>query len=464
MNLERIREYLDKADGVSDWILSSRETDSLTIIRLPAIYTVESGRFIAHENPHPREVISSPSETVEVTIFSSFEVDGSTWLGDASGQFTSDHEAVLKTVTANLVAACRSQRNKPFPLPGKDEHYPEVELADPQLAGLDHAALLERGQQFNNRIVAACANKPGVAVSNLEVFIHRTRVRMLSSAGLDLVYPATRIDVEICFLGRPSDDKVGEHTARLSCRRLSDLNPEAIVAEYAAAARDIALASPPPHWQGPVVLSGEAAADFLTLQNSPLVFHANARMVYEKTGRYEKGKSVWADKPLAGEPLNLVSDPLVPFGLRSGRLFEADATPCRPVTVVKDGCYDGLIGPRRYFYYLGLLEQGIQPAGTLGNTLIPPGQNPIEQLTSADCVVVRAFSAFSVDVASGQFAVEIRLGELHKNGNTTPFKGGLLVGNWFEALADARYSRETQVYQSYHGPKAVRLGNLKVAA
>lgn len=463
MNLERIKAYLSKAEGVTAWILTSRETDAMTVIRLPKIYTVESGQFVPHPNPHPREVISSPAETVGVTIYSQFEADGSIWLGDASGQFISDDETSLKAVVDSLVAAARSQRNKPFPLPDKDESYPEVELADPQLAGLDHKALLHLTQKFNDQIVATTALQPDVAVSNLETFIQRTRVQVLSSSGLNLVYPVTRIDIEICFLGRPAADRVGEHTARLSCRRFSDLNPTSIVEEYASAARSIALASPPVRWQGPVVLAGEAAADFLSLQNTPLAFHANARMVYEKASQYEKGKPVWGEKPLLGEALNLVSDPLVPFGLRSARLAESDATPCRPVTVVKSGLYEGLLGARRYYHYLGLLDAGIPAPGQLGETVIPAGSTPMAELVSDNCVVIRAFSSFSVNQTSGQFAVEIRLAEKYQNGKPVPFKGGLLVGNWFETLADARYSKETQVYQSYRGPYAIRFGSLQVA-
>jgi hypothetical protein len=76
---------------------------------------------------------------------------------------------------------------------------------------------------------------------------------------------------------------------------------------------------------------------------------------------------------------------------------------------------------------------------------------------------VRAFSDFGVDDASGQFSVEIRLGELHRAGKTAFFRGGLLVGNWFDAVADANYSRELQTYADYRGPAAVRLNSLQVA-
>ena len=45
----------------------------------------------------------------------------------------------------------------------------------------------------------------------------------------------------------------------------------------------------------------------------------------------------------------------------------------------------------------------------------------------------------------------------------TPFKGGLLIGNWFDALADIRLSSETIAQDGYYGPSAIRVGNLQVA-
>jgi predicted Zn-dependent protease len=461
VNLERIKESLARVDGATDWVLVRNRAESTTVIRLPRVYAVRSGRFVSSDNPSPREVITSPGETVTVRLFSAYSADGADWVGDVEGQLTADDDGYLRQVFAGLVAACRGQRNKPFPLPGKDERYPEVELADPEIIDLPPAALLARAQGFNDRIIAAAAARPGIEVSNIEIFVRRHRNTVLTSRNLGLEYPSTRVEVEICFLARPKDDKVGEHTARLAARRLRDMDPERIVAEYADAARDIALASPPPNWQGPVVLSGEAAADFLL--GSPFGFHSNAQMVFDKSSRHAQGKPVTGDYPLKGEPLNLVSDPLVPFGLRSARLNEYDATPCRPVTIVKDGNYEGLLGGRRYYHYLGLIDRGIAPPGTIGDTLVPAGKRPEAELVADDCVVVRAFSAFSVDPTSGQFAVEIRLGETRRAGRNEPFTSGLLVGNWFEAVADAHYSKELQVYQSYRGPHSVRLGNLKVA-
>jgi predicted Zn-dependent protease len=269
----------------------------------------------------------------------------------------------------------------------------------------------------------------------------------------------TRISAEICFLARLSEHKVGEHTSRLEVRRLADLDPEAIVAEYGSAARNIALAGAPPTWEGPVVLVGEAAADFLGIISSPLWHHAGSRSVHEKTSRFNAGKPVHSGE-LQGEPLNVTSDPLVAFGIRSGPQSSASAR--RSVTLAREGRWDGLLGDRRYHHYLGLLGQGILPPGPAGNTTMPAGPTPMDDLASSG-IVVRAFSAFEVDDASGQFSVEIRLGETREGDRAEPFTGGLLVGNWFEVMGNANYSSETQVNGSFYGPKAVRLNKVKVA-
>jgi predicted Zn-dependent protease len=463
MDIKRICEFLSRFEGVSHWFLQRFETDSTTVIRLPRTYHLSGAKLESSPNPHPREVITSPGETVEVALYSEFEENGSRWLGDAMSQLTGDTDAALRPVVEGLVKAARSQRNQPFPLAGKDEKYPDVPLADPDIIGLGTAALLEQTQAFNDRIIAATAKHDGVTVSNLEVFIRRFNVQMRSSTGIAIDYPSTRIDVEGCFLARPSEEKVGEHTARLSARRFRDLDPEAIVAEYAAAARSMALAGPAPNWQGPVVLSGEACANYLSLLSNPLGFHTSARVVFEKSARYEMGKPVAGEAALKGEPLCLWSDPLIPHGFRSSRMSQTDGTASRRVCLANNGQYDELIGLRRYYHYLGLLGKGVAASGMTGNTVVGEGKTPAAALAEGDCVVVHAFSDFGVDNASGQFSVEIRLGEVRKAGRAEPFRGGLLVGNWFDALSDIRFSKETMVYNDYHGPSVIRIGSLQVA-
>jgi predicted Zn-dependent protease len=463
VNIERIRSVLAATEGVSHWLIIRTENEATTVIRLPWVFSMRSGKVHADPNPAPREVITAPSDTVKVRVFSRFTADGEEWLGDATGQVASDDESALRRLFDSLVAGARSQRNKPFPLPGKDEPYPRVALADPDLADRSHAELIDRAQAFGNAVIKATEARPGVDVSNLELFINRGRTRLETSAGAVVEYPATRVGAEVCFLARPEAGPSGEHTARLHARRFTDLDPQAIASNWGDAARLVAAARPAPSWQGPVVLVGEACENALTLNYTPLPFHASARMVHERTSRHNPALPVWGEAELKGEPLNLVCDPLLPYGLASRVYAETDATACRPATLVAHGHWAELLGDRRYFHYLGLLDKGVRASGSGGNTVIPAGVTAEAELCSGDCVVIKAFSDWNVEDTSGDFSCEVRLGELRSGGNTTHFRGGLLIGNWFTAVADARFSKETQALGSYHGPRAVRFGSLTLA-
>jgi predicted Zn-dependent protease len=463
MNIDKIRAIVAKTDGLFGWILRRTETDATTVIRLPGIYTTENGRFIRHDNPDPREVINAPGEEVWITVYCRHTHDGVEQMGEAVGQFVSDDEASVSGTLAALIAAARSQPNKPFPLVDRTTVYPKVELADPKLIDAARPELLGRVQQFSNEVLKATATESGVDVSNLEVFIRRTRTLVQTDSGIRFECPATRADAEICFIAR-FGDKVAEHTARPHARRFEDLDPGQLVAVNAAHARGIVQAGPPPQFQGPVVLTGEAAHNFMILESEPLSWHCAARAVYEKMSRHAKGKPVWGDKPLQGDAVTLFSDPLVPFGPGSQIVSPVDAAPVRRIALLKEGCYDELIGGFRYYHYLGLLEQGIRPSGPPGNTVVLAGKaHAADLLGSQRVVVVKAFSDFRADPTSGDFASEIRLGEVRENGTATPFKGGLLIGNWFDAMAEVRLSFETIALDGYYGPSTIRLGSLQVA-
>jgi predicted Zn-dependent protease len=178
--------------------------------------------------------------------------------------------------------------------------------------------------------------------------------------------------------------------------------------------------------------------------------------------RYAKGKPAWGEKPLVGDPVTVFSDPLVPFGPESR--IESEAAPTRRVCLLKDGCYNEILGGLRYYHYLGLLEQGEKPSGPAGNTVVPAGRHRTAELLGAGgAIVVRSFSDFRVDPTSGDFASEIRLGEMREDLMEKPFKGGLLIGNWFDALADMKLSTETIAQDGYYGPSTIRVGNLQIA-
>jgi hypothetical protein len=50
-----------------------------------------------------------------------------------------------------------------------------------------------------------------------------------------------------------------------------------------------------------------------------------------------------------------------------------------------------------------------------------------------------------------------------ENGTRKPFKGGQLIGNYLDALADVRWSAETGFFGNYLGPHTACFNDLKIA-
>ena len=101
--------------------------------------------------------------------------------------------------------------------------------------------------------------------------------------------------------------------------------------------------------------------------------------------------------------------------------------------------------------------------GQFGDVELAPGPTPAAELLKEDHVEIVDFSWFNPDLISGDFSCEIRLGYVVEGGERKPFKGGMLVGNFLDALADVRWSADTGFYGNYLGPTTARFSELVVA-
>jgi PmbA protein len=73
------------------------------------------------------------------------------------------------------------------------------------------------------------------------------------------------------------------------------------------------------------------------------------------------------------------------------------------------------------------------------------------------------FSAPNVEAISGDFGMEIRVGyETGKDGRRA-ISGGSVTGNLFEAMANARFSADSEGFAQFAGPAAIRFESLQVA-
>lgn len=347
--------------------------------------------------------------------------------------------------------------NPPFTLPAEPAGgFPVVEAEDIGLS----ASLLAAADRLGEQIRAAVQAAPGVRLGSAEIYATRSQHVFANSRGLRASKRETSAFLDLALLAGEGEKSAEYHT-ELRRRRLSDLHVESVIAAYGAYAMHALHATPSNAWEGPVIVSGEAAAHLfhpLVIGASPFITHTSAEFAYRKLSRFKTGEFFTPTEP-QGDRLTLVSDATRPFGVRTSA-FDRDGLPARAVTLIADGVFRQFWADARYAQYLS-----VEPTGDIGNLTVTCGSTPLNRLRSTEhgpVYEIVAFSWFNPDPVTGDFSAEIRLGYRHDAAGAQPIKGGSLVGNIFTAFGDARFSTESFTDGVYFGPAAIRFASLAV--
>lgn len=337
--------------------------------------------------------------------------------------------------------------NPPYTLPGPAA-YPQVEVWDPALSEHPHDVLEDLACQ----LLAQLAREPRVGPSSAEFYLYLTEIHLTNSQGVEAQARDAELFVELVLLSSDGHDE-SEYYAALRRRALRDLDLPSEVARYAARARDSLSVGPPPTRRGPVVVSGQALVDLLVYLR-----HASSGATkYQHLTRWELGQPICGSHPVQGDPLTLVADATLPWGVGTVP-FDDDGVPGQRTLLVENGICRRFWTDYRHAQYLGL------PAtGAFGNLCIPSGRVPLADLLGEGPLFhIVSFASMDPDPITGEFVGEIRLGYDVQGGVLRPFKGGALSGNMESALAQVRFSQEVAFLGSYHGPEAARFGDLAV--
>ena len=356
-------------------------------------------------------------------------------------------EAIEKAVlTAGLVA------NPVHTIPAPAA-LPDVPLVDTELQ--KDPALATR--ELMERMRAAASKNDSVRLTAAECFgeIHTTH--LVNSRGIDAEQEAAQIDIEFVLHSERKESDVETFT-EMTRRRVADLDLEGEIEQKTRYTLDLFEAGAPPSLQGPVVLRNKVLTTFLAGDNligSVLQTLSSAGSKYAKLTPWEIGKSVFRGE-IKGDPLTVWANRCMPFGTGSNR-FDEEGLPAQRVALIRDNELVAFAASQRYADYLHL------PAtGAFGGVELPPGKTEASALLEEPYVEIIQFSWFNPDPITGDFATEIRLGYLVEKGARKPFRGGQLVGNYLDSLADVRWSAETGFFGNYLGPHTARFNNLKI--
>lgn len=332
--------------------------------------------------------------------------------------------------------------------------FPDVPLIDPGIQK-DTAAVTNSAME---RIQASAARTQEVHLTAAECFGEIQTTVLVNSRGIEAEQEETRIAIEFVLHSQRGDNEVETFTESRR-RRVADLNIEEEVERHTRHTLDLFEAKSPPSWQGPVVLRGNILGTFLagdSLHGGVLHNLGSAEAKYAKFSSWEIGKSVFRTE-VKGDPLTVWANRCIPFGTYSNS-FDDEGLPAQRVELIRENELRAFSASQRYADYLA-----IPATGAFGGVELPPGQTALSVLLEEPYVEINQFSWFTPDLVTGDFATEIRLGYIVENGIRKPFRGGQLIGNYLDALANVHWSAETGFFGNYWGPQAARFNDLKLA-
>lgn len=384
----------------------------------------------------------------EITVF----VDREQTRGEASFVVGPGDDAAVGPSLAAAVARAKLDRGPLWRLP-RPAAPARVELAD--------AALLEDPAAAAARAAADLAAADRRArVGRGRIDVEAARFRLLSSAGFDRDYAATRVEATATLIAGSRRLRVAAPFAARA-RRSTDLDLAARL--EAATARLLARsgADPTPLGRHDLVIDA-VALEALGLERgwlAPLAAQASGARARRSLSRYQPGQSVYGQAPVSGDPLTLLSDGAIDFALASAP-FGDFGEPVRRFALIERGRAAGLALDARE-----AALRGRRPNGGLRNLVVGPGERSRAQLASGERPILEITELAWLDTepASGHIAAEIALAYRHEgDGRRRSVRGGQIAGNLFDWLPRMRFSAAAVSLPGYVGPRWLGWPNIEI--
>jgi len=435
--LGKIQKALEKNPSIKSWIIRHEMSHGFQ-------------QYELKESTESRREVNSELYTVDVLCDSrNGEGKPGSGLGTVSLLPGADIGSALEkaVITAQLV------HNEPYDF-AEPASIPIIELSDQDYLK-DPAGGI---QDVLNTLKKTTADYPHVRLTAAECFGEEKTTHLVSSKGIDAAQSETQIYLQWVYIAGSGDSEV-ETFAEIYRRRIEDLDLEEGAALRAKYTSDLLEAGGPPAYEGPIYVQGPTLAVMVAgemLAGNLIQTLSSGAMKYSGETPWDIGKSIFREE-VKGDDFTLWANRQLPYGIPSSA-FDKEGTPAQRVALVKDNKLESFITNQRFASYLDL-----EPSGSFGSVEIPAGKAPQADLQSGSYVEIAEYSWFNPNPVTGDFASEIRLGYIVEDGKRKPFKGGMLVGNLLDALADMRWSSETGFYGNYLGPRAATFNHLKVA-
>ena len=418
--LTRIREKLE-ALGCTVWSL--RED----LVRGWEFY------FIRHALDQNRV---TEVRTVSVTLYRPLEGG---LLGSASGEISpTASDAELEKALSDLYFQASLVKNPAYTLTDRP-------VVSPPPKEFDAAAIAEDFISAMGKVKETGTED----INSYEIFVKDVTRRFLNSGGVEYTvrYPCSMIEVVVNARREGHEIELYRNFTSGTC------DAEKLRRDVEKAlrfARDRLVTEPTPKLEDcDVILSTDDAVRVYEY----FADRTTADMIYRKISDWEPGKPIAEN--VTGDRVTLRA--LSSLANSSADYpIDAEGAVIADRVLIRDGVPECVWGHRQFCQYMGVQDGALCP-----NLAADGGRKSEAELRSGDWLEVVEFSDFQVDPMGGDVAGEIRLGYLHRNGETRIVSGGSVSGRMSDVIPTMEFSSETEQYDTWVIPRVTKLKGLK---
>ncbi len=375
--------------------------------------------------------------TVGVTLYRPLE-DG--FLGSASGELSPTvSDAELEKALADIYFQASLVKNPAYRLNDRPVVSPPPREIDPAAIAEDFISAMGQVKETETE-----------DINSYEIFVRDISRHFLNSNGVEYTvrYPSSMIEVVVNARREGHEIELYRNFTSGTC------DGEKLRRDVEKAlrfARDRLVTEPTPKLEGcDVILSTDDAVRVYEYFASRMT----ADMIYRRVSDWEKGKPV--AESMTGDRITLRAVSSLANSSADYPIDEEGAAiPDR--VLIRDGVAESIWGHRQFCQYLG-----VEDGAVCRNLAVDGGRKPEAELRRGDWLEVVEFSDFQVDAMSGSIAGEIRLGYLHRHGETRIVSGGSVSGQMAEVIPTMEFSSETEQYDTCVIPRVTRLKGLKI--
>lgn len=372
-------------------------------------------------------------DEAKVTIYKDIDGLRTSSSFNASSSLTDEE---IKEKTKEALQRCKYSKSKHFELPKNDN----IDIKEYK-SNIQKDKLKEQALKVSEAVFKANVYKEGW-INSTEIFLSVTEHEFVNSQNVRVTYPTYNLFIEVIPTWKGISEEVELYLSLSSSyidydKVTVEVNNKLLDAKKRGKAQNNLNLS-----KANVILGTSETAAICKLFASNFEYGK----VYRNMNRYKTGEEI--QQGTKCDKLNITGIPYLERSSLSAPIDEY-GTRLKETKIIKDGKGINLWGNVKDASYLDIEK----PTGYFRNIKVETGSIGKKEMFEKPYLLITNFSSFQLDIFSGFFGGEVRLGVYFDGEKEVPVTGFSVAGNIYEAINQMHFSVEKDSLDGYFGPK-----------